>query len=223
MGKKNRSEASRRAAARSPQRQPPPAVEQLGEATQIVGQFFGTTANCADAAGLLIEIGSRLGFKLRARPVSVQGMDAATGRRFVMGPKATKGLTPEERRELINLWPDGKNNGHMVLTSENPGLLLDPNMGQVAQYGIDAPIIVLRIQSTEPESGQWDARHAGLSLIYIVDDENLALMPRFEAARLESRALAASIAKDLRRKIPASRILEDLQRTYDYGSLSPSR
>jgi len=223
MASKNRAKSSRQAAARSPRRQPQAPIGLLHAATYIVGEFFGTTSNCADAAALLVEIGHNLGFKLAARPVSVQGFDATTGHRFVMGPKATSALSPKDRQAIESHLPDGKDNGHIVLTLEKPSMLFDPNIRQLGQYGIDAPSIIMNIESTNPASGQWDAKHEGLSLIYLVDEENEALLPRFNSARLESKQLGRSIARDLQAGRTADQVCHRLQVEYDYRSLSSSR
>ncbi len=172
---------------------------------------------------MLIEIGANLGFELSARPVSVRGFDMATGQEFVMGPKATSTLSPDNRQAILNRLPEGKDNGHLVLTLEKPGLLLDPNMRQLGQYGIDAPSILMNIQSAQPESGRWDAHHDGLSLIYLLDEKNTALLPRFNAARLESKTLAGSIGESLRAGRTVEEICNELQRRYNYRSMSSSR
>jgi len=43
------------------------------------------------------------------------------------------------------------------LTSEDPQMLYDPNLRQTGAYGIQAPSVIMNIDSTQPSSGEWNA------------------------------------------------------------------
>lgn len=211
MGKGNRNKGAR-AAQRTNSAAPPvrPAAEQeLSAAVIVVGELFGIQPDCASAAGLLAEIGAHLGHDLRPRPVSVLVHDQATSSVFAMGPKATDKLPAAQRLSMENHRPNGKDTGHLVLTSDEPSLVLDPNMRQLGTYGVDAPSIVIRVKSTEPESGEWQFSSNGLSLLYFLDEENHALLPLFEQTRRDPIVvvIARKIGEDIRSGIDLDTII----------------
>lgn len=216
MGRKSAAKAQRRASDGDGQRSTQ--LDLLQIATQIVGEFFGNSANCADAAALLMETALRLDYQLQLQPVSVRGWHKSTGQQFVMGPRATSTLTEEERRSLTDLRGEGKDNGHLVLTLDEPALVLDPNIRQLGRYGIAVPSIMLRVETTRPSTGRWDVQFGDLLLRYFVDD-NKALLPRYEAARAESSEAAALVARRLRAGASMASICAELQRVYNYKSL----
>lgn len=173
MGKGKRLKAERQLAlAENAGRAP---LHMLAEAVLAIGDLFGTNADCATAAAMLKLTAGHLGYELSPRPVSLVAMQPSTGNVAFMGPKATS-LVPESDRDRVeNHLPEGKDNGHMVLTSEDPALLLDPNLRQLGAFGMQAPSLVIRIQSTEPSSGEWFAELDDLELQYILDEANPAL------------------------------------------------
>lgn len=201
MGKANRLKAERAEARKARdvsvvQRGTP--EEELSAATIVVGELFGTEADCAAAAGLLVAIGDELGHALRPRPVSAIIREKKSNTLLTMGPKATEKFSPEQIAGTENLWPGGRNTGHIVVLSDEHKLLLDPNMRQLGNVGVDAPSIMIRVRSTEPESGEWPFQYEDLQILYFVDDENRALLPRYENAHRESRVYAQAIAEGIR-------------------------
>lgn len=201
MGKGKRLKAERSTVARPAAGQTRAPVGMLNEAVTAVGDIFGTEANCADAAALLVATARELGYELRPRPVAVFALKPSTGEFAFMGPKATA-LIPEHRKGAVeDMRPDGKDNGHLVLTSEDPLLLLDPNLRQLGAYGIEAPSVALRIKSTDPDSGDWQMKLADLDLVYILDESHTVLLERFnevgEAAATDGKALAGLIRRGM--------------------------
>lgn len=201
MGKASRLKAERAAtraatSAAAAQRRSP--EEMLSAAVIVVGELFGEEADCAAAAGILVEIGEHLGYPLRPRPVAAIIRDRATGTFLTMGPKATEKLSDDQLARMENHRPGGRDTGHIVVTSDDHGLMLDPNMRQLAKFGIAAPSIVIRVRSTEPDSGEWEFSDSSLDILYFVDDGNESLMPRYRDARRESAPYARVIAEALR-------------------------
>lgn len=187
--------------------------EELCIATEVVGRLFGIKPDCAGAAGVLAAIGEALGHRLRPQPVSVMGREVSTGHSFVMGPKARERLTAAQLEGMEDLLPDKKDTGHLVLISEDPQLLLDPNMTQLGTYGIEAPSVVIRLKSARPDSGVWEFESGELQLIYILDDDNEALLPRFNKIRDKSRFVASFVAQGIRAgasaEVIAARVAEE--------------
>lgn len=197
MGKASRLKAERAAQRadainyRSPE-------DELSAATVVVGELFGIEADCASAAGLMVEVGAQLGHELRPRPVSVIIREKATKAFLAMGPRASERFSAEQLAGMENYRPGGRDTGHIVVTSDAHRLMLDPNMRQLGSYGIEAPSIVIRVRSTEPESGEWEFSSDTLDLVYIVDDGNEGLLPRYEDARREGTSYARTIAAGIR-------------------------
>lgn len=202
MGKGNRKNAARAAQRSSHAAAPvrPAAEQELSAAVIVVGELFGIEPDCASAAALLTEVGAHLGYDLRPRPVSVLVHDQPTSSILAMGPKATAKLPPAQQKSMENHRPNGKDTGHLVLTSDGPSLVLDPNMRQLGTYGVDAPSIIIRVKSTQPESGEWQFSRNGLSLLYFLDEENHALLPMFEQTRRDPNvvAIARKIGEGIR-------------------------
>jgi hypothetical protein len=115
-----------------------------------------------------------------------------------MGPAARRNLSPEELSELEDHLPNGRDTGHLVLTSNDPKMLFDPNLRQLHAYGIVAPSVAMRISDTE-DSTKWSMALKGLQIQYILDEENQALIPRFEKAKVGHRNDALRISAALRR------------------------
>lgn len=148
----------------------------LLEAVVAVGDVFGTNARCVEAAALLQETARLLGYQLRVRPVSLFARHVRTETWAVMGPRATGQLSHEARANAENYRPGGKDTGHLVLTSEEPCLLFDPNLRQLGASGYDAPSLILRINSTNPDTGRWLADAGSWQLEYILDEDNRVLI-----------------------------------------------
>ncbi|EYT56662.1 hypothetical protein H490_0101565 [Leucobacter sp. UCD-THU] len=166
--------------------------------TEVVGLLFGIQPNCAAAAALTTEIGANLSYDLQPRPVSVVAVEKSSNTLLTMGPKANGKFSAEARARMEDRRPEGRDTGHLVVTSTEHLRLLDPNMRQLESYGVKAPSIMIRVKSVDPESGEWPFEWQGLQLLYILDEENRALIPAYEAARQDLAARAKIIAADIR-------------------------
>lgn len=170
----------------------------LGIATEAVGDAFGQQADCAAAAGLLARVGEMLGVTLNPRAVSLLATDSSTGDVAFMGPKATARVPAQAHARAEDFRPEGKDNGHLVLTLAEPPLMFDPNLRQLGAWGMDAPSLAVRIGSEYPESAEWGVRVGPLSILYILDEQNEALMERFEDVRSKAKGNAEALVRMLR-------------------------
>lgn len=99
-----------------------------------------------------------LGYKLTPRPVSVIVTDTPTGHVVVIGEKARQQFSSEHLAGAVDTRdPDEDSDGHVVLSSADPLLPLDPTLRQVRAAGIDAPSAILEIRTVDPEAapGPW--------------------------------------------------------------------
>ena len=213
MGKAKRLKAERKQVTRE-RREPVErdVVGLLGIATEAVGDAFGQEADCAAAAGLLARVGELLGVTLTPRPVSLLAKDSGTGDVAFMGPRATAMIPEEARAKAEDLRPDGKDNGHLVLTLADPPLMFDPNLRQLGAWGMDAPSLAMRIGSVNPESREWGTRVGTLSLLYLLDEENDVLLERFEDVKSKSMQNAEALVSMLRMGYDADDIRQQMKR-----------
>lgn len=176
-----------------------PSLRHLEQAVIAVGDVFGEEANCAAAAALLSETAKSLGFDLTVRPVSVLAHEESSDTWVVMGPAATARIPDAARGRFENRLPDGKDNGHVILTTDAPiPLLLDPNLRQLNAYGIAAPSVIVRLKSTDPSDGAWGIDLGDLKLTYILDEGNRALVHDFEETKRKARPNAEQLADFIR-------------------------
>lgn len=204
--------AKLRAAKKNGTHRPPQAPQvQLLECLVAIGDRFGTQARCVEAAWLLKYAGDLLGYDLTMRAVSVVARDTVSGDVALMGSKA-EDLVPEAANDkIIDLRPaDQGTTGHVVLTCEDPLLLLDPNLRQLGAHGIAAPSVVVKIRSAHPESGTWEFAHDNLQLLYMVDDTDRRLLDGYD----DMRDAWAREAADLVRLIRGGKTAQDLRQTY---------
>jgi len=171
----------------------------LLRAVEEVGAYFGTTPNCAAAAALLMETGRLLGYTLTPRPVSVLINYTPTDTWIAMGPLALAKMPRGVRENMEDFRPGGRDTGHLVLTNEDPQLLLDPNLRQLGSYGVPAPSIAMRI-SNPNDSTNWAVDRDGLRIAYMLDESNRSLMKNFA----ELVRAAAPRARELVRALRAS-------------------
>jgi len=177
----------------------------------VVTLLFSDTPDCAGAAALLVAIGEELGAPVRARPVSVIGMDTKSKDSFFMGPKARAMRSEDELATSEDYPGNGKDTGHLVVTSDEALLLLDPNLTQVRSYGMNAPGVAIRIRSTEPEPGECDVVFGSLHLHYMLDEGNRSLMPRFERERRASQARANAVSRGIRAGLSPAEIASNIE------------
>lgn len=183
---------------------PRASIEVLGEAVETVGDMFGTEPECAKAAALLWAIGDYLGYTLDVRPVSLIAHQASTENFVVMGPKAAAQI-PESLLAGANYsLLEGENLGHVVLTCEEPRLLLDPTLRQLRNGSLNAPSLLAGIDSTHPDSGEWHVQIGDLEVRYLLDDDNRALLEGFDEAVDFYSATARNLGKGLRAGATAS-------------------
>jgi hypothetical protein len=147
----------------------------------------------------------QIGYELTPRPVSLIARQQSTENWALMGPKAYDAVPEAERHRIEDFRPDGRNTGHMVLTSEDPLLLLDPNLRQLGGYGMKAPSAAIRIKSINPEDGTWGLDLGDLQISYILDG-NDALWSRYEESLRGHAQNASDLARMLRRGWPYAKI-----------------
>lgn len=179
----------------------------LDEAITAVGDLFGTEPLCADAAALMQEVGHYLGYAFTARPVSLVAHQPSTGNIAALGPKATELFNDDVLANAESHLPDGRNTGHMVVTCEDPFLLIDANLRQLMRFGMDAPSLRVNIRSSRPSNGRWSFDLPDLQLLYILDENNQALLVGFQDTVASSSRLAAFMAENLRNGASADDVL----------------
>lgn len=173
-------------------------LERLQGAVVAIGDAFGTDADCASAAALLRESARLMGYDLQPRPVSAFVHDKGTGNIAVMGRRALDRLSPEAAARLEEQKTADFDSGHLVLTSDDPSVLYDANLRQVASVGIEAPSIMLNIKSTSPESGEWVANFGDLTVLYILDEDNRILIDAMERIAPSLQENARALVENLR-------------------------
>lgn len=178
-----------------------------------------------EAAALLHLTAVELGYDLKPRPVSVFAYVRDSGNIAFMGPKACVMTPPEAHSRVEDLRPSGEDDGHLVLTCDNPSLLLDANTRQLSVMEIDAPSIMLRIRSTTLKSGDWSAEFGDLRILYVLDEGNRALMKNWEEIFDMHRGNAKQLAKMLKLGMSAddiSRVAIEQDWTQKYPDLVSS-
>jgi len=196
MGKAERLKAAR-AAERAASHERAPLV-MLTRAVKVVGALFGTEPECAHAAALLKMIGDHLGYDLTPRAVSLVATETSTGSKAFLGPRADELIDETDRHKLEVHLPEEGDTGHMVLTSEDPMMLFDPNLPQLIRLGIFAEPLLFPIASTDPPELEWRVSRGSLSLLYLPDG-NQALVSTYQEALVDFAARAAQIAGFLRK------------------------
>ncbi|WP_311214563.1 MULTISPECIES: hypothetical protein [unclassified Arthrobacter] len=206
MGKnaKLRKERSkeRAAAATSPSRVP---LEILQQAVEAVRDKFGTDNRCADAAAMLITVGKHLGYTLEPRPVSLVAEQPSPADPSIMnmafiGPAAEATLGEADRKKANKDQLEGGNSlGHLVLTCDDPPLLLDANLRQLEALGFYAPSLRAHIHTSHPKSGSWylPIGELDLDLSYILDEVASGLMENYDAAITDYSAEAHDLSTAL--------------------------
>ena len=129
-----------------------------------------------------------------------------------MGPKATAQATPDQIAAMEDLKPEGRDTGHIVVTSADQKVLLDPNILQLHSHGVAAPHEIRQIGDESPASGKWEYEWGEGQIVYYVDDDNETLLPRYEKARRHRRPQAKRIASDIRAGRSLAEIVENASR-----------
>ncbi|MCM0616462.1 hypothetical protein MOD31_10535 [Paenarthrobacter sp. TYUT067] len=211
--RKERTTERAAAATSSPSRA---SLEILQQAVEAVGDKFGTENRCADAAALLITVGKHLGYSLEPRPVSLVAEQPSqthppTKNVVFIGPAAVAKMSEEDKERANKDQLDGGESlGHVVLTCDDPPLLLDANLRQLEAMGFYAPSLQANIHTNHPESGWWylPISELDLELFYILDDGANGLMENFDAAVTAASAEARDLATALRAGYTAKQIRE---------------
>jgi hypothetical protein len=196
MGKAQRLRAQRAANRESMSRRAP--LVMLERAVVVIGDIFGTTPDCANAAAFLKLTADGLGYELKPRAVSLVVTDSSTDSMAFMGPKSNAFLAPKDAHKLEDMRPTAEDTGHMVLTSEDPLMVFDPNLAQLMRFNMYAEPLAFRVESTEPAEGEWVVSRGSLELRYLLDD-NTALVPTYEGGLVDFAEKAAQLAVLLRR------------------------
>lgn len=177
------------------QRRAPEPHAALNMASELIAYSYGSHADCAAAAALMVMTGKELGYTLTARSVSVLARQPSTGAIAFMGPRASALVAESDRSRAENHRAGDGDTGHMIVTADEPRVLIDVNVGQIRGYGMQAPDgITINIQSTDPENGQWIANTQDLELVYLPDD-NDALWDRYRAGLSQLQASAHRLAQ----------------------------
>jgi len=170
---------------------------QLSEAIRAVGDAYGTKPDCAGVAALLKLTAGHLGYDLTPRPVALRATHIPSEQVFFMGPRATALIPESAKGRVEDLRPASTDTGHMVLTMNAPEkLMIDANLRQLGSYGVEAPSLVVRVQSTTPESGEWKVALEAFDMVleYFLDD-NAALMGWYEEALVKHTGNALLLAE----------------------------
>lgn len=186
-------------------------LEVLGRAVEFVGDFFGTEPRCGNAAALMREIGRDLGYDLKPRPVSFIALKRSTGDRIITGPKAATKFDAEDLKQAETLGIIDPNNGHMVVTNEDPPLLIDANIRQLANGGMSVPSVIAMVESVYPESEDWKLDLTDdVAVWYLLDEDNRALLQGFDAVAASYQDLAPTYAKWLLAGATADQMIRQL-------------
>lgn len=192
MGKASRLKKERAAAAAS---NPYP---DLAAAVELIGYAFGSHPDCAAVSAFIYLTGKELGYELTPRSVSVVAHQISTDEIAFMGPRASALVAKADAGRVEDHRTEGRDSGHMVVTAEDPTVLLDGNLGQLRAYGLRAPdSVILRIESTKPENGLWVAKLSDLQVTYLPDD-NESLWERYAAGLEGHREEAIQLASMIR-------------------------
>ena len=170
----------------------------LKYAAVAVGNVFGTEPECAHAAALLKMTADHLGYDLTPRPVSLVATDRTSDSKVFMGPRADALIEDTDRGNVEFFMPEEGDTGHMVLTSEHPLMLFDPNLAQLQRHGIYAETLYFPIASTHPTDRRWNASRGSLDLLYL-PDENPALWDTYNDALVDFASKARELAAILRK------------------------
>ncbi|MHA7222980.1 hypothetical protein ACX80S_11745 [Arthrobacter sp. RHLT1-20] len=213
--RKERAEQRTVAAIRPPS---PVSLEILQQAVEAVGDKFGTQNRCADAAAVLITVGKHLGYKLEPRPVSLiaeqpSQADPSIKNIVFIGPAAEDKMSEDDRKRANKDQLEGGDSlGHLVLTCDDPPLLLDANLRQLEAMGFYAPSLRAHIHTSHPESGHWylPISELNLDLFYMLDEGAIVLMENFDAAVAAYSAEARDLSVALRAGHTAKQIREGI-------------
>lgn len=182
-------------------------IEVLHEAFKTVGDYFGTDTKCAEAAAMLCGVGKYLGYQLVPRPVSIGVNDHISDRSVVMGEKMRRFLTDEQVESAARAARLGDEaGGHIIVTLDEPALLMDPNLRQVNPLGINVPNIFREIETThrgdtpddDPEDGRWEVSTSDFSVTYELDSSAMHLLDNFDEYMSIEDPAFKYIAKELR-------------------------
>lgn len=180
-------------------------LDELEQATAIVGRTY-TGPDCVEAAALTVEIGTRLGYELDARAVSMFAttfdgkQSTATGvkgRAFGEQWLKSHGATVEVGGAFIGGTPFDREAGHMIVVSADEHLLLDPTFHQFHHLGGAAqPLFVTEVDARG--NGQfWETGDDYFFVRYFATDDFGEL--NFDKLRTAASAKADEIVGFIRR------------------------
>lgn len=177
-------------------------LAELERATRLIaGTYRGP--HCVEAAALTVEVGSRLGYELDARPVS---MFAATtdGQTTVIGVQGRAFGEQFLRRygsvEIAGEFEGGtsfqREAGHMIVVSEEHRLLLDPTFAQFHLLGDAATALFVSEVDARGKGRFWHVEDEHFFVRYFAADD--FMVARFHAMRALSQDRADEIVEYIR-------------------------
>lgn len=177
-------------------------IAELERATRIVeGLLTGPT--CVESTALLLEVATQLGHTVEARAVSLFATDLETGHQ-VTGHRgqafgesflARRGISAQLTETFAGGSPFQIYAGHMIVVSEEFGLLMDPTFDQFEPLGEQAvPIFAQNVRLCG--KSYWQVVSDDLYVRYFAADEFADL--DFNDARAQATDRAKKIAARIR-------------------------
>ncbi|GAA2841660.1 hypothetical protein GCM10010471_25380 [Leucobacter komagatae] len=177
-------------------------IAELEQATRVVAGLF-TGPTCVEATALLLEVAMQLGHKVEARAVSLFATDLETGHQ-VTGQRgqafgesflARRGISAPLIETFAGGTPFQIYAGHMIVVSEEFGLLMDPTFDQFEPLGEQAtPIFAQNVRLRS--NSYWQVISDDLYVRYFAADEFADL--DFSEARAQTTGRAKKIAAHIR-------------------------
>lgn len=173
MGRKARARARRRVDPAAHQRE---GLRQLRRLNELVGAYFGQSAQCVEAVALFTRAAAELGHQVvpQAVALAAQGPDTsvALGRR---AQDAWGGDVTDQFEEVVDelVDSDWQNAGHIVVIHPGTSWMFDPTLPQISQrLGVELEPLAVEVSSLRPADGYWEFGEDDLGLrYYLVDDD----------------------------------------------------
>lgn len=176
---------------------------ELERATRIIAGIY-RGPQCVEAAALTVEVGSRLGYELDARPVSMfaattAGQSTATGvQGRAFGEQFLRSYgSIEFGGEFEGGSPFQREAGHMIVVSEEHRLLLDPTFAQFHHLGDAATALFVSEVNSRGNGRFWHVEDEHFFVRYFAADDFME--DGFHAVRARSHERASEIIDQLRR------------------------
>ena len=167
-------------------------TERLMQLTDVIGELFGNRNECIEACALLAATAERLGLAVDPRAVSLlalapDGSCAAIGVEGAAQGRLAGATVPSDAPMLATDETQFERAGHMVVTSKNPPMILDPTFRQLAPSGLPDIVTGGAVASVTPEFGRVTMHlPAGVGageVTYFFDDGNTGWQEGFAHAK----------------------------------------